>query len=428
MKNLHPVQRTSPPLVRDVIEIILSYLYEFPSPTRKPCHRFAHCALISRAWRVPVQTLLFREVGISQMWHLLSLEEGLTRRTEHARRLAHTVRVLWVRITDIASPSNVDPGQLARCMRLFPLLYELRIELVEVRNLDDITLRSLQKTPAIHALRLYRPMWSTKSYMHFGFTNVHLQLLKVAHWQLEYFVMEGNFDYCIPPQSLRPPRHRFKEVILHLPHSPNAIYATTSQLLKWVLKNSSDSIEGIGLKYYTPVVHRWMPQLKWFASMSGLHCDIKMPNAREILWFVLPQRRMADIAEVLDRSKCGIAHVGFHDDGKEIKEDCWKSLAPILPATIKHVTYLHLHNTRFQDPSRAERLRGTIQRVLGPGIHVSVYMSQLVFSHYSLASLRPLIPREEYPHVPSIRDYGEMTRALTLSKGRVASCPDPLHR
>ncbi|KAG8842674.1 hypothetical protein FRB91_003998 [Serendipita sp. 411] len=201
----------APNLVDDVLEIILDHLYSFGNFRLRPDRRsFARYALISRAWRIPTQTLLFREVWIRKTSQLESLKRALLPKTRHAKLLAHTIRVLWIRIDGLERVGTLDPDRLPECMKLCPRLYELRLETFAVKRLSEGTLRSLEMTPPIYALQLIRP--EMPYWERYEYTELHLQLLQVSHWRLQFFTMEGKYDAAWPPRRLLPVKHQFIEV------------------------------------------------------------------------------------------------------------------------------------------------------------------------------------------------------------------------
>ncbi|KAG8831297.1 hypothetical protein FRC17_003344 [Serendipita sp. 399] len=371
-------QRSSPNLVGDVLELILDHLYTFGNhklrPDRRPLARYA---LISRAWRLPTQILLFREVWIRKRSQLDSLHAALLPKTRHAQLLAHTVRVLWIRIDGLDRTGTLGPDQLPECMRLCPRLYELRLETSGLTRLPENVLRSLEATPPIHALRLIKPTMMDPNRLEY--TEIHFQLLQVLRWRLQFFVMEGNYEIHWPRKRYPAPRHQFLEVDIGA--VPSWYAPDSEKFLRWLLRNSTKTLLNLSLPTYTSALSLVSPRLCKFecrySDTGGIYQSIHLPMVEELLWIKMPPYSNPLALIILKQHQVPrLAHLGLDADGYSIALRLLVTPKTVVPKTLKRVTLLQAYHRSTPVDQSMEEAREILRGILPP--HVEI----VIFRHY----------------------------------------------
>ncbi|KAG9020390.1 hypothetical protein FS842_007358 [Serendipita sp. 407] len=401
----------APNLVDDVLEIILDHLYSFGNFRLRPDRRsFARYALISRAWRIPTQILLFREVWIRKTSQLESLKGALLPKTRHAKLLAHTVRVLWIRIDGLERVGTLDPDRLPECMKLCPRLYELRLETFAVTRLSEGTLRSLEMTPPIYALQLMRPEMLYRE--RYEYTELHLQLLQVSHWRLQFFTMEGKYDAAWPSRRLPPVKHQFIEVRFR---------ASTGYLIRgllsWLLYNSTKSLQILSLKDYDKLLSKLSPNLRMFeipyTDGNEIFHLLNLPKVEELMWIAMhPHARPLPLCIPKQHLLPRVIHLGLNADGWPITRRQLKTPPKDISTSLKHVTLLQAYHKSTPIRQTAEEAKEVLGEILGPRIEIVVYRN---FEDYERKRVVSLIPGRRVLQGSSLVDYATMNRILRES-------------
>jgi hypothetical protein len=288
--------KRGPTLVEDVITIILQYLITDLETSdnglksyRKLLHRqLSNCALISRIWRLPVQRLLFTEVEVRSRRKFLSMQDVFSVKRKRGVFLRSAVRSLRILIDGQERTGNIRPSDLPVCMKSFPLLYELRLELDTVMSFSDSVMRALQSTPPIQALMLSqqpnRDRWIGER------TDTYVQLLNhIPHWKLRHFVMSRGLATACAPTRYPPPRHQFIEVRfhadMHCQHQPQ------HSIIHWLIENSGNSLKILSIsddRFSPPIFSQAnkanIISLEYSSILSSLSPLLFPNNLRELMW------------------------------------------------------------------------------------------------------------------------------------------------
>ena len=218
--------------------MLASHIYYDPNllPDWKNLPQYA---LVARSWRIPVQRLLFHEVKITNTdANYEALRKAVNPSTEHGRLLRNCVRILNYTLSP-GSPSipvykvTSWEKRLPVALKLFPHLYELRLNIDVVDNLSPSVIRALNDgTPPIRALQI--GMRSARTFRTHE-SSVPLQLLHIASWPLEVIVFRGE-HWGFPNFSNFPPvKHQFYEVRWLCPEPTNG---SLEPFLKYLTSNS----------------------------------------------------------------------------------------------------------------------------------------------------------------------------------------------
>lgn len=327
--------------MRDVIEIILEHLYYVDNKFRPDSRALARYSRISRAWRLPAQILLYRQVNIRTRRDLESVTHAVSRKSRHTKILKHSVRVLRIRISGAYASNAVFPEQLPRCLRLFPYLYELRLNIQQIHEFDAMILQDLKDTPAIQSLMIYKPPQLEASLFDVGeYITLHLQLLQNECWPLKYFTLCGNI-HSGTLSGFKPPIHRFKGIRLYvLPW----MCSGEVKLVSWLLRGSLQTIENLAIPLYSPIVEKCSNHLRSFECgyLDPIyHPFLALPQVEEVLWLQMPPVHSTSFGiSFLRIVPPMISHLGFSANHCHITRDRWKDLAPVLPKTLKRVSVI----------------------------------------------------------------------------------------
>jgi hypothetical protein len=201
--------------------MILEPLYFKPYTHTPDYSSLCKYARVSRVWRLPVQRLLFQQVNIQTFQHYEAIAAACSPSTAQGRFLADCVRILDYQLRQMENgrfrPETLLELRFPHALRLFPFLYELRVNCAGVKRLNDRTVKELRKTSPIQALRIDSGNEEIESVVPF-------QLLQVENWPLEHLAMIGVFD--MEAIAKYPPAKR-NLYELRLPSDPkNGRYAT----------------------------------------------------------------------------------------------------------------------------------------------------------------------------------------------------------
>lgn len=204
----------------------------------------ANCALVSKAWSLPAQKLLFRHVHLRSNSAFLAFRSTVDRSTDRGRVLGDAV--LRMRVTlDHNHPDRLTNDAFANAVLLCQNLYELDISLYgqgaseqdssdasvtqrTVPSLDAGVLNLLRSGPRIHALKLAN--WSDSDHL-------PIQLLSGIWPSLTSVVLKG-----LPPRlpadvdALVPFRCNLSEIRMNFQVPPKLDF------VRWLLQDSVRSL------------------------------------------------------------------------------------------------------------------------------------------------------------------------------------------
>lgn len=206
--------------------MILESLYFKPNTHTPDYASLCKYARVSRVWRLPVQRLLFQQITVQTFRDYEAIAAACNPSTVQGRFLADCVRILDYQLKQTENerfrPETLLELRFPHALRLFPFLYELRINCVGVKRFSDQTMRDLRKTPPIQALRIDSGDDNVDSV-------VPLQLLQIENWPLEHLAMIGIFG--LEAIAKYPPAKR-NLYELRLPSDPNNGRYSTLKFVK----------------------------------------------------------------------------------------------------------------------------------------------------------------------------------------------------
>ncbi|PVF92239.1 hypothetical protein CPB86DRAFT_878018 [Serendipita vermifera] len=389
-------------LLHDIIEMLLQYLLiddqedsRGYGQRRKSLRKLmSNYALIAKPWRLPAQRILFAEIDISTHHRLEMMEYIMPESTANGRFLRGCVRSLRLRILRQDERTNLRPGDIPAVMRMFPSLYELRLDTKDLLSFSPETMRDLQKTPSIQALMLTRSdlkrvsewsIWRKKT------IDFDSQLLcKVPHWKLRCFVLGRGLN--VQPRTSTPPPHRFEEFRFHGFIKGSGGQASAPEGLGWYLQNSQKTLQVLSTTCpgYQPSMLRLEtkdriqsaefplidPQIFPFETFRGL---------KELMWLCVerpwsPQELLS--IEALPQSN--IMHIGFvfapqygwnlyfgRDTMSPVDDGYPLTPPPSLPVNLRRLSFIGYEGDAYTLRVLQER----IQNQVGNDIEVRVYCS-----------------------------------------------------
>ncbi|PVF92241.1 hypothetical protein CPB86DRAFT_769606 [Serendipita vermifera] len=438
--------RPSAFLVPDVVEIILQYLLvddqgdsrEYGQRRKSLRQSMCNYALVARAWRLPVQRILFAEVDISTHHKLRRMESIIPAHTAKGRFLRGCVRSLRLWILGWGEVSSLRPEDVPAVMRQFPSLYELRLDTKVLLSFSPDTIRDFQKTPSIQALMLTRSALKGKADWEIRGTETidfDQQLLcNVPHWKLRRFVLGRGIQ--VQCRTSLSPSHQFEEFRFHGVIKEGFQLGAISSGIGWYLRNSMETLQifsttcpeydpstlpvGANNKLQSAEFFRIYPNSFSFGTFRGL---------RELMWLYTQyhwrpyQLLSMEALSQLDN----IMHLGFRLQpnydwnwyfGREIMNPQKASEPvippPALPASVRRVSFIDYSSYTYTRQDVQEQ----IQNQLGSGIDVQLYCS---LKEYKEGVNLKLIPRDyETPSSPKTADYSMMTRLVNQADARSA--------
>lgn len=244
----------------DVIGLILEHLYR--GDDLKPDYRnLSSYARVARAWGNPAQRLLFRHVIVDDEKSFNSIQHATRPGTPRGDLLPRYVRILEYPKVSSSSPFRQKwEGRLPTILNLFPLLYEVRVLISDLDQLSPNTLRALESTPPIIALRISMtasPVRTAES------SIVPVQLLQVKRWPLKYIVIHGSPFALDRVGGLPPCHHKFEYIKFTLTDHDRHTF------IPWLWSSSASSLRTIRL---LDLVGSYSPP--HFPNLRSLHCSL----------------------------------------------------------------------------------------------------------------------------------------------------------
>jgi len=325
-------------LVYDIVIQILQHLY-FNEDQKPDSASLARYALISKAWQLPAQVLLFHEVRIMSRRHLECIRSAFQTSNPRSRILRDAVRVLYISIngfgTDLSSV-HIPPAYLPGILQLFPYLYELQLDIANVKHFERHVLNELKKSPPIQALRLTTHVISKSS--------VHIQLLRTLDWPLQHLVIEGGFIFDYAP-TVQMPRCSLKSLAIRTFYSvagngPLAYDDQIRRSVSWILHKSQDTIEVLQVPLSSIIANEVAGRLLSIdcQNLPKSH-EIKrrFSNIQELLWIWLPDLDRTEPSKHLVPPR--LKHIGVRMAERRFYDN-WRRWIDILSPTTKRLSLL----------------------------------------------------------------------------------------
>lgn len=261
-RSVDPTINSNPRANNDVIFIIIEHLY-YDSKLLPDWGNFPQYALVARSWRIPVQRLLFHEVNITTTdANYEALRKAVDPTTEHGRLLRNAVRILNYTLSPGSPTIPVYKAtswekRLPVALKLFPYLYELRLNVDAVNDLSPGVIRALDNgTPPIRALQIGMRARTGRMTVH---SSVPLQLLQISSWPLEAIVFRGD-RWLVDIFNVFPPvKHQFYEVRWLC---PELVGDSLGQFLEYLTSNSSNSLQILHVPHVRHILPEWAPSLR----------------------------------------------------------------------------------------------------------------------------------------------------------------------
>jgi len=276
-------QRVAPDLNEDILNMILEPLYFKPNTHTPDYASLLKYARVSRVWRLPVQRLLFQHVTIQTFRHYEAIFVACNPCTTQGRFLADCVRILNYQLKETddgtSSPTLLEL-RFPHALKLFPFLYELRVNCAGAKRLNDQIMKELRKTPPILALRIDSGSQNVDSVVPF-------QLLQIENWPLEHLAVIGIFD--MEAIAKYPPARR-NLYELRLASDPKNGQYSTPKFVKAIMAAHCESKPALqvlhtrDLDIITPEVAPYLRSLLLADCHPGLLSTLpKLPMLRELI-------------------------------------------------------------------------------------------------------------------------------------------------
>ncbi|KAG8844928.1 hypothetical protein FRC20_003342 [Serendipita sp. 405] len=265
-------------------------------------------------------------------------------------------------------------------------------------------------TPPIYALQLIRPEMPYSE--RYEYTELHLQLLQVPHWRLQFFTMEGKYDAAWPPRRLLPVKHQFIEVRFRA-----STGYLIGRLLSWLLYNSTKSLQILSLKDYDKFVSKLSPNLRMFETQytygNEMFQLLNLPEVEELMWIAMhPYAYPLPLCIPKQHLLPRVIHLGLNADGWPITRRQLKTPPKDIPTSLKRVTLLQAYYRSTPIRQTAEEAKEVLGEILGPRIEIVVYRN---FEDYERQRVVSLIPGRRVLQGSSLVDYAVMNRILRES-------------
>jgi hypothetical protein len=363
-----PIAIPSPPLIQDIIDIILELLYSqnYAKP-RENRRALSQYSLISKAWRRPAQRLLYQEVSIRSPQHLERLKGAVNNKTQQGLFLGGCVRVLKLTVDESHVLTCIAPADVAPMMRLFPRLFLLHLETYRGARFSPSVIQALESTPPIQALMISTPDMVFGTALRTNKTKLHYQLLNIRKWPLRHFAMVGNFEVESPPLSLPPPRHQFMEVQLW------AVGVARGSLVNWIMKNSMETIQILSVPFPFNSIKKVSYRLR------SLECELRdhyggpaslpLSEIEELLWIRIHWIQVSTARPNLIPPS--VIHLGIDLQQTRYTFSRWKELSTILPKRLRRISIVGYSQILFT----MELDRQAIEQALGGRVRVWIYNS-----------------------------------------------------
>jgi hypothetical protein len=306
-----------------------------------------------------VQKLLFHEVNITSTdANYESLRKAVDPSTEHGRLLRNSVRILNYTLSPGSPTIPVYKAatwakRLPVALKLFPYLYELRLNVDVVHDLAPAVIRALNDgTPPIRALQI--GMRDHPAQMN-DLSNVPLQLLQISSWPLKAIVFRGerwpanNFD------NFPPIKHQFYEIRWICREPFNSPF---EPFLQYLTSNSSKSLQILHVPLVAHILPEWAPSLRSVlltrATLSNLRELPQLPFLRELIISATTdpiniEGQLSTLASLPPR----LEHVGFTIPLNEINVSTLTKAILSMPQTIRVLSIYTPSNPTAQSEAHA---------------------------------------------------------------------------
>jgi hypothetical protein len=374
-----PSLRSAPRLYDDLIVAIIEQLYYAPS-LLPDWSNFARYALVATSWRIPVQRLLFHEVNITNTdAKYEALRKAVDPSTEHGRLLQKFVRILNYTM----SPNSVTiPPYKATtwekrfpvALKLFPYLYELRLNIDAVYELSPSIISALgDGTPPIRALQIGMRPHPRRFH---ALSIVPLQLLHISPWPLEAIVFRGEQWAPQAFANFPPVKHQFYEVRWLCPE-PSA--DSVKPFLKYLTSNSSKSLQILHVPQVDHVLPVWAPTLRSIlltgANSSILQQLPQLPLLRDLV--IAPTTYRIDVETQLSTLATlppKLEHVGFTMAYEHITFSTLKQAIVSMPQTLR---VLSIYSSSIPAAAAQADAKKAVERIQSqdnfPNVRVHLY-------------------------------------------------------
>lgn len=340
-RSVEPRISSTPRLNDDVIFLIIEHLY-YDSRLLPDWRGFPRYALVARSWRIPVQRLLFHEVKITTTdANYEALRKAVDPSTEHGRLLRNSVRILNYTLSPGSPTIPVYKAtswekRLPVALKLFPYLYELRLNVDAVDDLSPGIIRALDNgTPPIRALQI--GMRARSAYTA-DRCNVPLQLLQISSWPLEAIVFRGERWPVNNFNNFPPIKHQFYEVRWHC---PEPLVGSLEPFLGYLTSNSSKSLQILHVPQVRHILPEWAPSLR-SVLLTGVNLSIlpQLPQLPSLCEFVISGGGTDPIDVEVQLSTLAtlppkLEHVGFTIPLDEINVSTLKKAIVSMPQTVR---------------------------------------------------------------------------------------------
>ena len=323
--------------------VIIEHLY-YDSKLLPDWGNLPRYALVARSWRIPVQKLLFHEVKITNTdASYEALRKAVNPSTEHGRLLQNCVRILNYTLSP-GSPSipaykaTSWEKRLPVALRLFPYLYELRLNVDAVNTLSPSVIRALNDgTPPIRALQIGM---RAHPILRSNVSNVPLQLLHIPSWPLEAIVFRGEAWAFRSFNDFPPVKHQFYEARWLCPEPDDG---SLNLFLNYLTSNSLRSLNIIHVPQIGHILPEWAPALRSVLLTRGDHSALQhlpqLPFLRELV--ICQHDRQLDIdaqLSALTTLPPKLEHVGFTMELDKITHLTLKKAIVSLPQTVRVIS------------------------------------------------------------------------------------------
>ncbi len=341
---------SNPRVNDDVTFVIIEHLY-YDSRLLPDWRNFPQYALVARSWRIPVQRLLFHEVNITTTdANYEALREAVDPSTEHGRLLRKSVRILNYTLSPGSPTIPVYKAtswetRLPVALKLFPYLYELRLNVDAVDDLSPGVIHALDNgTPPIRALQIGVRARRNRT---IDRSNVPLQLLQISSWPLEAIVFRGERWPVNNFNNFPPVKHQFYEVRWLC---PEPVDGSLEPFLEYLTSNSSKSLQILHVPQVRHILPEWAPSLR-SVLLTGVNLSIlpQLPQLPSLCEFVIGggstdlinvEAQLSTLATLPPK----LEHVGFTLPLDEINVSTLKVAIVSMPQTTR-VLSIYTHST-----------------------------------------------------------------------------------
>ncbi|PVG03538.1 hypothetical protein CPB86DRAFT_694872 [Serendipita vermifera] len=223
-----------------VITNILQFLYASPEygtgDLQLDLSVLHKCSLISRAWRSPVQSLLFYHANLTSIRKFMQIRQNL-------RHQAHVHLTVHVRVLSLGIGQNyqthVQASELPSVLAMFPALYELRLNLDNPGPLPLRSLQMLESPTVVPPIRALRINIGSKQ----DSPDFILQLLLNNAWPLEHLsITQPAMSFHATPWITAKDLHELNPPAWKLIEYRTDAFLNWQVIMEWVALYSLESI------------------------------------------------------------------------------------------------------------------------------------------------------------------------------------------